>query len=148
MRFEGFIFGRAFFFLGGGRRGGLIIGMLRHFNVSVVKIGPLSARKNSINPDTHREPARSSNIVRLLWRLHAKRSPHRRALVRIGQVHVHVLNGLEIYNPLGNPVVLVGVVAQGTLLSVQYEPAFLPGLDEFPAHFGQVAFAGAGGHAH
>ena len=44
--------------------------------------------------------------------------------------------------------VFVGVVAQGALLSVRYEPALLPGLDKFPAHFGEVAFTGAGGHTH
>ena len=69
--------------------------------LSVVEIGPFPTRKNSIDPDTHREPAWSSYIVRLLRRFHTKRSPHRRALVRIGQFRVSVLNSLEIYDSFG-----------------------------------------------
>lgn len=114
---------------------------IAHAKVSVEEIHPFPTRENSIDPNTHRQPAGGSNVVSLLWRFHAECSLHWWPFIGIRQVHIDVLNCLEINYPFGCPVVFISIVAQGSLLPVQNKPSFLPRLDKFPSHLWQVALA-------
>ena len=103
-----------------------------------------SARENHLHPDSHELRRRSDQKEIPIMSLDHECGLGVRTLYRAHVIHVDLVYRLEIDRASQLGLVLVRVVAQRSLHSIEHEPALVPGLEGLPAHFEQVAAAGGG----